>query len=384
MIDLMIMEKKHCGIYVHIPFCKQKCRYCDFLSAPGDSKCIREYVSALKNEIRSYRNASADTVADTVYFGGGTPSVLEPETVEEIVDALGESFDLNSVEEFTFEVNPGTVTYQKLKGYKAAGINRLSVGVQSADDEKLKLLGRIHSFKEAVECVEAVKEAGFINFSLDLISALPGQSLKDCERDLEKIIGLEPKHISSYSLIIEPGTPFFKDYGEGGEKRRDLPDEETDRKMYALTKEMLKSAGYDRYEISNYAKPGFFSRHNSAYWTGKEYFGLGLGASSLIDNVRYSNVRDLKEYIKDPKEHVIEERLDKAALMAEFMILGLRMVRGISKKEFERRFKTGFDEVYGKVLKKLKPAGVIIEEDDTVMLTDYGLDVSNSVFEEFL
>ncbi|MCR5584955.1 MAG: radical SAM family heme chaperone HemW [Lachnospiraceae bacterium] len=378
------MEKRHCGIYVHIPFCRQKCRYCDFLSAPGDSKCIREYVSALKNEIRSYKEIASEYVADTIYFGGGTPSILEPEFVEEIVGELKGCFDLRNSEEFTFEVNPGTVTPQKLKGYKALGINRLSVGVQSTDDEKLRLLGRIHNFKEAVECVEAIKESGFDNFSLDVISALPGQSIKDYERDLEKIIGLEPKHISSYSLIIEPGTPFFKDYGEGGSKRGDLPDEETDRKMYALTKEMLKRAGYERYEISNYAKPGFQSKHNSSYWTGKEYFGLGLGASSLVNNVRYSNVRDLKEYFNDPSKHVIEERLDKAALMAEFMILGLRMVRGVSKKEFEKRFETGFDDIYGNVLKKLKPAGVITEEDDTVRLTDYGLDVSNSVFEEFL
>ena len=380
----MVMEKKHCGIYVHIPFCSQKCRYCDFLSAPGDSKCIREYVSALKKEIRSYAPSASSFVADTVYFGGGTPSILEAEQVEEITEALGETFDLKNVTEFTLEVNPGTADPNKLKGYKAAGVNRPSVGVQAANDEELRLLGRIHTFKEAVNCVEAIRECGFENFSLDVISALPKQTLKDYEKDLERIIALDPKHISSYSLIIEPGTPFFKDYGENGEKRSELPDEETDRKMYALTKEMLGAAGFHRYEISNYAKPGFESRHNSAYWTGKEYFGLGLGASSLVGNVRYSNVRDLNAYLSAPEKHITDEVLDEPALMAEFMILGLRMTKGVSKTEFKNRFGKDFDEVYGNVIKKLKPAGVLEEEGDTVRLSDYGLDVSNSVFEEFL
>ncbi len=379
-----IMKKTPIGIYVHIPFCRQKCKYCDFLSAPGDSERIREYVSVLKKEIRSYKDIAESRVADTLYFGGGTPSVLEPEQIGEITEILKDIFDLDHLKEFTIEVNPGTVDLKKLKGYKEVGADRLSVGVQSADDDELRLLGRIHSFAEAKECFAAAKEAGFLNISADIISALPGQTLEKYEEDLRKIIELKPQHISSYSLIIEPGTPFWADYGDKGKKRGDLPDDDTDRKMYALTKKILEEEGFHRYEISNYSLKGFESKHNSAYWTGKEYIGLGLGASSLVDNVRYSNVAELKKYLINPEKHIIEEKLDKKALMSEFMILGLRMTEGISKNKFLSRFGTEPDNEYGDILRRFERLGVIRNEGDRISLTDYGLDVSNMVFEEFL
>ncbi len=379
-----IMKKIPIGIYVHIPFCRQKCKYCDFLSAPGDSERIREYVSVLKREIRSYKDTAESRVVDTLYFGGGTPSVLEPEQIGEITETLKDTFDLNHLREFTIEVNPGTVDLKKLKGYKEVGADRLSVGVQAADDDELRLLGRIHSFSEAKECFAAAKEAGFSNISADVISALPGQTLKKYEDDLRKIIELKPQHISSYSLIIEPGTPFWTDYGDKGKKRGDLPDEDTDRKMYAITKKMLEEKGFHRYEISNYSLKGFESKHNSAYWTGKEYIGLGLGASSLVQNVRYSNVTELKEYLINPEKHIIEEKLDKKALMSEFMILGLRMTAGISKKEFLSRFGSEPENEYGDILRRFESLGVIRSAGDRISLTDYGLDVSNMVFEEFL
>ncbi len=378
------MKKTPIGIYVHIPFCIQKCKYCDFLSAPGDSERIREYVSVLKKEIMSYRAIAESRAADTVYFGGGTPSVLEPELMGEIVDALKNTFDLKDLKEFTVEVNPGTVDLKKLKGYREIGADRLSVGVQSADDDELRLLGRIHSFAEAKDCFATAREAGFYNISADVISALPGQTLEKYEENLEKIIALKPVHISSYSLIIEPGTSFWTDYGDKGKKRGDLPDEDTDRRMYALTKKKLEEAGFHRYEISNYAAEGFESKHNSSYWTGKEYIGLGLGASSFVENVRYSNVRELGKYLINPEKHIIEEKLDKKALMSEFMILGLRMTAGISKKEFLSRFGTELDNEYGESLRRFEKLGAIRTSGDRISLTDYGMDVSNIIFEEFL
>ncbi len=378
------MNKKPCGIYVHIPFCRRKCRYCDFLSAPGDSKCIREYISALKKEIAAYKEKAAEYEALTVYFGGGTPSILEPDEFEEIVYALRENFDLHNVTEFTVEVNPGTVTPEKLAAFGKCGANRLSVGIQSARDEELKLLGRIHDYEEAVECIRMAREAGFSNISVDVISALPGQTVKDYEETLDRVLGLKPKHISSYSLIIEPGTPFFKDYGENGDKKEELPDEETDREMYALTARKLAAAGYYRYEISNYALPGYESRHNSSYWKGRDYFGLGLGASSFVDGVRYSNVRDMGEYVQDPGKHIIEEVTDDAGRMAEFMILGLRMTKGISKTEFKRRFGVDVYDIYGDAIKRFIELGAMAEDGDMLKLTEYGLDVSNTVFEEFI
>ncbi len=378
------MEKRPCGIYVHIPFCKQKCKYCDFLSAPGNSDCIREYVSALKKEIEGYAETAKDYRVLTLYIGGGTPSVLEAEQIADIVGTLRSVFDMTGLEEFTIEVNPGTVTPEKLKGYREAGANRLSVGIQSANDEELRLLGRIHNFEEACICVEEAREAGFENLSVDVISALPYQTIGEYSKTLDKIIALKPEHISSYSLIVEPGTPFFEDYGENGAKRDALPDEETDRRMYALTKEKLAAAGYERYEISNYAIPGFESKHNSSYWTGREYFGLGLGASSFVKNVRYSNLRDMAGYKKDPSVRVTEEITDEAGLMAEFMILGLRMTAGVSKKEFKRRFGREISDVYAREIEKFKGEKVMEEDGDMLRLTDYGLDVSNMVFAEFL
>ncbi len=378
------MEKKPCGIYVHIPFCVRKCRYCDFLSAPGDSKCIREYVSVLKKEIASYSDKARAYSVKTLYFGGGTPSILSADRIGEITEAIGGTFDLKDITEFTIEVNPGTVTFDKLSGYKKAGADRLSVGIQSAHDDELKLLGRIHTFNDAKETFRMAREAGFDNISADVISALPGQTLEAYSDTLDSIIGLKPRHISSYSLIIEEGTPFYYDYGEKGAKKNELPDEETDRRMYSLTEDKLAQAGYRRYEISNYAVPGFESRHNSAYWTGREYFGLGLGASSFVENVRYSNIRDMGEYLKRPDKRVIEEVLDKKALMAEFMILGLRMTEGISKKSFEDRFGLSLDSVYGEIIRRFERENALTEEGDSVRLTGYGLDVSNTVFAEFL
>lgn len=381
--------KKPLGLYVHIPFCVKKCNYCDFLSAPADDATKRRYVDALCKEIQGYKELTKEYELKTVYFGGGTPSVLEVSLIEQILATIKETFtiDMESAE-VTLEVNPGTATLDKLKRYRELGINRLSIGVQSAKEAELALLGRIHSFEDAQNTVSWAREAGFDNLSLDLISALPGQSLADYKENVEAILALNPEHISSYSLIIEEKTPFYEQYAEGMPQEDDLPDEETDRAMYAYTKERLKEAGYDRYEISNYAKPGYESRHNSSYWTGIEYLGVGLGASSLFTNARYHNETDLLTYIKEVEEgadvRLDIERLMPEEQMEEFMILGLRRMCGVSRAEFQNRFGKPLETVYGTALKKLQNQNLITIDGDRVALTDLGIDVSNQVFVEFV
>ena len=381
--------EKPLGLYVHIPFCVQKCKYCDFLSAPADDATKKRYVDALCKEIEGYKQLTKEYRLATIYFGGGTPSVLDVSFIEQILDAVKKSFFADmAAAEVTLEVNPGTASLEKLKRYKELGINRLSIGVQSSKEDELKLLGRIHSFEEAKQTVLWAREAGFANLSLDLMSALPGQSLENYKENVEAILALNPEHISSYSLIVEEGTPFYGQYAEGMPKEEELPDEETDRAMYAYTKERLAQAGYHRYEISNYAKQGYESRHNSSYWIGTEYLGIGLGASSLFTNARYHNETDLTRYLEDIEagDDVRREieRLVPEEQMEEFMILGLRMMRGISRAEFQKRFGKPIETVYGSALKKLKRQGLLVLEGDTIALTDSGIDVSNQVFVEFV
>ncbi len=376
------------GIYIHIPFCVRKCNYCDFLSAPADEDTKKRYVDSLIRELESYKALTKAYQVKTVYFGGGTPSILEPLLLQQIIEKVRRCFDVDTAAEITLEVNPGTVTKEKLEYYKNLGINRLSIGVQSAKEEELKLLGRIHSFEDAKHTVQWAREAGFTNISLDIISALPNQTLASYQETVEEILSLEPEHISSYSLIVEEHTPFYEQYAEGKAKEAELPDEETDRAMYAYTKERLKQAGYERYEISNYAKTGYESRHNSSYWTGTEYLGIGLGASSLFTNARYYNETDLTTYMEeieagqDVRREM--ERLVEAEQMEEFMILGLRRMCGISREEFKNRFERPLETVYGSALQKLKKQNLITIEGDKVALTELGIDVSNQVFVEFI
>lgn len=381
-------QKRPLGLYIHIPFCVQKCKYCDFLSAPADDAKKKQYVEALCKEITGYKDLTKEYELATIYFGGGTPSVLNVSLTEKILSTVKKVFAVNAGAEITLEINPGTASLDKLKRYKELGINRLSIGVQSAKKEELALLGRIHSFEDAKQTVLWAREAGFTNLSLDLMSALPGQSLEDYKENVEEILSLNPEHISSYSLIVEDGTPFFELYAVGKEKETELPDEETDRAMYAYTKERLMQAGYGRYEISNYAKPGFESRHNSSYWIGTEYIGVGLGASSLFTNARYHNETDLTTYIKEAESgqdvRRETERLDIGEQMEEFMILGLRMMQGISRQAFQNRFGKPIETVYGSALKKLEKQGLLTLTGDRVALTETGIDVSNRVFVEFV
>ena len=380
--------KQPLGLYIHIPFCVKKCKYCDFLSAPADDATKKRYADALCKEITGYKELTKEYELATIYFGGGTPSILDVSLTEQILTTVRNCFAVNQAAEITLEVNPGTASLEKLKRYKELGINRLSIGVQSAKEQELALLGRIHSFEEAEQTVLWAREAGFTNISLDLMSALPNQSLEAYQENVEAILALNPEHISSYSLIVEEGTPFYGQYAEGMPKEEELPDEETDRAMYAYTKERLSAAGYDRYEISNYAKPGYESRHNSSYWTGVEYIGVGLGASSLFTNARYHNETELLTYIeeieagRDVRREI--ERLVESEQMEEFMILGLRRMCGVSREAFQKRFGRPIETVYGSALQKLKKQGLITMEGDRIALTDLGIDVSNQVFVEFI
>ena len=377
--------KKDLGLYIHIPFCVKKCEYCDFLSWNAGEEERQQYVAALLSEIESYREFAKGYRVSTIFIGGGTPSVLLPKQMEDILQKIYEIFELERRPEITIEVNPGTVDEEKLQCYKENGVNRLSMGLQSVKDEKLRLLGRIHTYQEFVESYELARKAGFDNISIDLISSVPGQTLQEWKEELETAAAQNPEHISVYQLIIEEGTPFYEKYAEHPEL---LPDEETSREIYLWTGKFLKEAGYEQYEISNYAKPGKESRHNLKYWERGDYLGLGLGAASMVRNIRMSNTKDMKTYLercdkpKTMREDV--QFLEEPRQMEEFMFLGLRKTRGVSKKEFRRIFGREMDMVYEKALHKCLENGMLLEHKDRIFLSEEGTLLSNMVLSEFL
>ena len=377
--------KKDLGLYIHIPFCVKKCAYCDFLSWSGDKEQRVDYVRALEQEILSYKNFAEDYQVSTLYFGGGTPSVLEGELLERIMEAIRRTFQIEEKAEVTLEMNPGTALKEKLELYKKLGINRLSMGIQSVKNENLKLLGRIHTYEDFLESYCMAREAGFDNLSGDLISSLPGQTLAEWKEELEILMETPLEHVSVYQLIIEEGTEFYKKYGECEEL---LPDEETSREIYLWTGKYLKSRGFEQYEMSNYAREGKQSAHNLRYWERKDYLGLGLGGASMIRNMRMSNTRDWDKYMaycRDPgkiREEV--EVLEESGQMEEFMFLGLRKTRGISKKEFRRTFGKDIDLVYEKTLEKYLKNGMLQESGDRIFLSEEGILLSNQVFADFL
>lgn len=398
--------RRSLGIYLHVPFCVRKCLYCDFLSAPGDDEMKTEYVEALKREIRGQASLYGGHEVRTVFFGGGTPSLLSGEQIGVIMECLREEFsfggDGDGVE-VTMEVNPGTVTRESLSGYRLAGVNRLSMGLQSADDRELKALGRIHTWEDFLCSYEMARKEGFGNINVDLMSALPGQSPEGWAETLEKVIRLKPEHISAYSLIIEEGTPFFEYYGKSGDGaeagRLPLPTEDEDRVMYGRTKEILGKAGYGRYEISNYALSGFACRHNISYWERIDYAGFGVGAASLLGNVRWSNTADMGRYLEFSGERGMEthlklsvQKLSVQEQMEEFMFLGLRMTDGVSARRFYEEFGESLEIIYAAAIDKLVKEGLLVRvekgadgrEDTWFRLTDFGIDVSNYALSEFL
>lgn len=364
--------KKSLGIYIHIPFCIKKCRYCDFLSAPAGREIQNAYIEKLLEEIEQYQKLLEQSQTDTIFFGGGTPSILQGEQIVRIMEKLRVFGNISETAEISIEANPGTVTEEKLKLWKKAGINRISFGLQSADDVELKSLGRIHTWAEFEENYHLARACGFSNINVDLMSALPGQSVDTWKYTMSRVVSLKPEHISAYSLIIEEGTPFYNIYAEHPEL---LPAEEEEREMYYQTKSFLASEGYERYEISNYAKEGYECRHNLSYWERVDYLGLGLGASSLIGNVRKSNQTDICEYLKGNFAGE-EEILSETAAMEEYFFLGLRKMKGVNW--------TLYKEQYGGVIEKLMSEGLLESDGDYIRLTELGIDVSNYVLSEFL
>lgn len=382
-------------LYIHIPFCVKKCNYCDFLSAPSTQAERQSYVESLCEMIRSYGEIAEAYLVVSIFVGGGTPSILTGEQMRCIFEAVEDTFTIAEDAEITIEMNPGTVTEEKLAVYKEIGINRLSIGLQSVNDEELKLLGRIHTYQDFLETYRMARKAGFSNVNIDLISAIPGQTTKSWERTLRTVAELCPEHISAYSLIIEEGTPFYELYGERedtgrGEQNvcectesgqrdgwqekiapKELPSEDEERKMYEDTKSILSEYGYHRYEISNYAKEGYECRHNLGYWNRTEYLGIGSGAASLLNHQRFV-------------QRETPETLGRQAEMEEYMFLGLRKMEGVSKSRFEAEFSDTMEHVYGNVIETLKEQGLLIEKGDFVRLTERGIDVSNYVMSEFL
>lgn len=375
---------KDLGIYIHIPFCVSKCLYCDFFSFPADSGTKNAYIDALCRQIES----AAGEVRDgyrvvSVFFGGGTPSILEAGMLTKVLDCVRANFVMAEDCETTVECNPGTVDAVKLGIYRQSGVNRLSFGLQSADDSELRALGRIHTFRDFLESYEAARKSGFDNINVDLMSALPGQTLKSWSRTLKTVAALRPEHISAYSLIIEDGTPLAEAVSADRQALL-LPDEETEREMYYLTGEYLEAAGYGHYEISNYARPGRECRHNIIYWKRGDYIGFGAGASSFLNGKRYA-AKDILAYIEAPDKAFGEpETLTAADSMAEFMFLGMRMLCGVKRSDFRQNFGRQLDNVYGEVINKYVRSGHIIDDGETVRLSRTGIDVSNYIFADFI
>lgn len=350
------------SIYIHIPFCKNKCWYCDFNSFSGKENLINDYMIALKKEIQSY---SFDEL-QTVYFGGGTPSYVDAKYIEEILTMLK-----CKNAEITLEVNPGTATEEKLRRYIASGVNRLSIGLQATQNDILKDIGRIHTLEEFDKTYKLARNVGFTNISVDLMFGLPNQTLKDVKESLDYILKIGPEHISCYSLILHKDT------------KKHLPSDEEERKMYHYLVATLKNAGYVHYEISNFAKKGFESKHNLVYWNQEEYVGVGAGASSYVNNIRYTNERNIEKYILENKRE-IEEEQDLESKLREYVILKLRLVKGLNLEEASKRFNVNIEEKFANEIQKMCKYGLLKVDDGNMSLTDRGLDLANIVWEEFI
>ena len=383
------MNKKELGIYIHIPFCKQKCNYCDFISYTNKCEKIENYIECLEKEIDKfdYRNYNVTTI----YIGGGTPSYIDSKYMKQIINTIYKKIQLEKNElkniEITIEVNPGTVTKEKLQDYKDIGINRLSIGLQCVQDRLLKLLGRIHTYEEFLNTYNLAKEVGFDNINIDLMLGLPNQSIEDLKESLNKIILLNPNHISTYSLIVEEGTNIYNQL-ENNELK--LPDEELERNMYWYVKNLLELNGYNHYEISNFSKKGKESKHNMNCWNQEEYIGFGIAAHSYINNIRFSNTNNLEEYIKNvnnnelEKNKIIEEEQTVEDIKNEFMMLGFRKIEGVDIAKFKEKFVDNPIFIYKEKLNKLVEEGLIEIDLNNIRLTNKGIDFANVVFEGFI
>ena len=390
------MNTKNVGLYIHIPFCKQKCQYCDFNSYAGKENLIETYMKWVEFELKGvgegnrvdYENNLDDLiVVKSIYIGGGTPSFIDSKYIEKIMKIVKECYTIDSNAEITIEVNPGTVSKKKLETYLNSGINRISIGLQSTHNEILSKLGRVHSYEEFLYTYNLARKVGFKNINVDLMLGLPNQSLNDLQESITEVVNLEPEHISVYSLIIENGTPFC----EKLEKQEiALPSDELERAMYWETKRKLEKAGYTHYEISNFAKPGFESKHNLSCWNQEEYIGIGAAAHSYTNNVRYSNIDSIEDYIRNYENgneidnFVFHEKQNKESKMKEFMMLGLRKIQGIHIQDFKNKFGENPIYLYKKELEKLVNEELLEIDGDVIKLTNKGIDLANLVWEEFV
>ena len=396
-------------LYVHIPFCVKKCSYCDFLSFPADERTQGEYTQALIKEIAYYGKQMKEYTVTTIFIGGGTPSWLHENRMLDILKSIDTNFQVSREAEITMECNPGTLTLEKLKKYYDAGVNRLSIGLQSADDNELKLLGRIHTFSQFLKTYEMAREVGFKNLNVDLISGIPYQTAEKFLKTLKTVVRLKPEHISAYSLIVEEGTPFYEEYRADVNRQRQgmptsfLPNEDEVYRIYKTTQKFLTDMGYGQYEISNFARNGYECKHNIGYWTRENYLGVGIGAASLMENVRYSNTTDIYEYIKGADEicektfeqengtfvtgtnlHGSAERVSRKAQMEEYMFLGLRMKEGVTREGFLQAFGVPIEGVYHEVIEHLKKEELLETTEGRIKLTDKGMDLSNYAMSQFL
>ena len=397
------------SLYIHIPFCVKKCAYCDFLSFAASEAYKESYIRPLCREIEfaaSYSDVcNADNTVYTIFFGGGTPSVLTLEQLDRIMCTIRDGYTIADDAEISLECNPGTVDAAFLKGIRSIGFNRLSMGLQSSVDSELKTLGRIHTYQDFLYTYTGARQAGFDNINIDIMSAIPGQTMKSYHKTLTNVVNIDPEHVSAYSLIIEEGTKFHEIYAcddgvtntqcnERSGVKEPLPDEDTERGMYYMTEEILGGAGYKHYEISNYAKRGYECRHNNIYWMGGEYIGFGPGAASYFLGHRYKNTPDMSEYMEhagncksyEGMKSIWEEDIyiDTAAKMEEYMYLGLRRMDGVSAAGWREQFDCDIRDVYGEVLDRLSEDGLISMADSTIRLTKRGIDVSNVVLANFL
>lgn len=364
------------GLYIHIPFCIKKCKYCDFNSFSACHEEKAAYLDALICEMEKYRGEKVNTI----FIGGGTPTSLSEDLLELLLNNIQNTFVLTDTCEFTIEANPKTLSEKKLETLKKYGVNRLSIGVQSFRDDELLALGRVHTGVEAEDTIRLAKKY-FENISIDLMCAIPDQTKESFRKNLEKAFSLSPKHISCYSLILEEGTPLFDEFEKGNLV---LPDEDTEREIYEIAVGEMEKHGYLQYEISNFAKAGFESAHNKKYWQCDEYIGIGLSAHSYLDGVRFSNTGDFSSYINGEFSSGEKEVLSKEDKMSEFMFLGLRMTEGVSKSEFETRFSQKIEKVFEKPLLKFKKMGMIEEKGDKICLSKRAISVSNQIMCEFI
>lgn len=377
------MDKKELGIYIHIPFCKQKCYYCDFISFANKNEKQEQYIKAIKKEIDTYEFEKYNVT--TIYIGGGTPSYIESKYIVELIEKLKSKLTNNETKfdkmEITIEVNPGTVTKQKLQDFKSCGINRLSIGLQTTNNNLLKQIGRIHTYEEFLETYNMAKEVRFENINVDLMLGLPNQTIKDLKDSLEKVIRLGATHISVYSLIVEEETVISKLLDEG---KIELPSEETEREMYWYVKNTLELNGYKHYEISNFAKENKYSKHNMNCWKQEEYIGLGVAAHSYLNDTRFSNANNIEDYINNVENKEIEEIQTLGDKQNEFMLLGLRMLDGVDIASFKQKFGQNPIYLYRDRLNKLVEDGLVVIDLNHIKLTNKGLDLANLVFEEFI